>query len=107
MCFVSVISDHYGEKWNQQQWHSPGSLESLGSNTTIYFPSQVTKEEFEALKKEVLEMKALLIRAKEYDRKNNQPDCEMEDKVKILKEVAKLVGVNLNEVFPQDAKTNH
>jgi tRNA U34 2-thiouridine synthase MnmA/TrmU len=59
----------------------------------------VSREEFEALKKEVLEMKALLIKAKEYDERNNEPNCEMEDKVKLLKQVADMVGVDLKEIF--------
>ncbi|VDM10415.1 unnamed protein product [Wuchereria bancrofti] len=58
-----------------------------------------TKQEFEQLKKEVEDMKKLLIRAKEYDEKTGQPDCEMEEKVALLKKVAELVGVDLSEIF--------
>ena len=44
-------------------------------------------------------MKKLLIRAAEYDKRNNEPNCEMEDKVALLKKVAEMVGVDLKEVF--------
>lgn len=44
-------------------------------------------------------MKQLLIKAKIYDEKNNEPNCEMEEKIILLKKVAELVGVNLEEVF--------
>ena len=44
-------------------------------------------------------MKALLIRAKEYDERNNEPHCEMEEKVELLKKIAAAVGVDLSEVF--------
>ena len=39
----------------------------------------ITRAEFEDLKRQVQEMKALLIRAKEYDARNGEPDCEMDD----------------------------
>lgn len=32
-------------------------------------------------------------------KKNNEPDCEVEDKMKFLKEVAKLVGIDLDEIL--------
>ena len=88
MCVVSMVGDHFGDKWNQpnyQQWFSD--------------LNKVTREEFEALKKEVEEMKALLKKAAEYDKRNNEPNCEMEEKVKMLKKVAELFGVDLSEVF--------
>ena len=56
-------------------------------------------EEYNELKKEVEEMKALLIKAKIYDEKNKEPKCEMEEKVKTLKQIAELMGVSLDEVF--------
>lgn len=44
-------------------------------------------------------MKELLKRAVKYDRDNDQPNCEMEEKIQFLREVAKYVGVDLNDVF--------
>jgi hypothetical protein len=87
-----MIGDHFSGKWQQEPYNQ------FITTTSVPF-SFVTKEEFEALKKEVLEMKALLIKAKEYDEKNNEPNCEMEDKVKLLKQVADMVGVDLKEIF--------
>lgn len=60
---------------------------------------EVSRADFDALKREVEEMKKLLLRAKKYDEETGQPDCEMEDKVALLKKVAQLVGVDLSEVF--------
>ena len=93
MCVVSMVGDYYNNKWNQPKWQ--GTI----SNIT-YTPSQVSKEDFDVLKKDVEEMKKLLERALEYDKRNNEPNCEMEEKVAILKKVAELVGVNLEDVFP-------
>jgi hypothetical protein len=88
-----MIGDHFSGKWRQEPYNQ------FITTTNVPFTPFATKEEFEALKKEVLEMKALLIKAKEYDEKNNEPNCEMEDKVKLLKQVADMVGVDLKEIF--------
>lgn len=66
-------------------------------------PSTPTREEFEALKKEVEELKKLLLAAKEYDEKTGEPDCEIDEKVEVIKKIAKLVGVDMESVF---AKTS-
>ena len=58
----------------------------------------VTKEEFEALKKEVLDMKELIKRAIDYDKRNNEPHCETENKIALLKQVAEMVGVDLKDI---------
>lgn len=88
MCAVSFVGDFYSDKWRQPNY---GPIYVTGN--------EVTRFEFDALKKEVLEMKELLMRAKKYDEETGQPDCEMEDKVALLKKVAELVGVDLKEVF--------
>jgi hypothetical protein len=64
------------------------------SSTFIFSP--VNREEFDALKRDVEEMKALLKRAKEYDERT----CENAEKVALIRKVAKLVGVDLREVLP-------
>lgn len=105
MCVVSMVGDHFNDKWNPyfpfpqpaQPWQ-PG--EPLPK-----FAIPVTREEFEQLRKDVLEMKELLKRAKLYDEQNNQPDCEMEKKIAALKEMAKIFGISLDDIFkPQAAK---
>lgn len=105
MCVVSMIGDHYRDKWDKWKDIYPNPYpinpwpERPGPGSLGYTPPIVTKEEFDALKKEVEEMKALLIRAKEYDEKNGEPDCEMSEKVELLKKIAEMVGVDLSEVF--------
>lgn len=103
MCTVSMVGDHYRE-WFPQRY--PGwfpdtepSQPASGRPIVIQQPSAVSREEFDALKRDVEDMKALLIRAKDYDAKNGEPDCEMDDKVALLKRIADLVGVDLAEVF--------
>lgn len=52
------------------------------------------------LKRAVEDMKKLLKRAKKYDEDNHEPDCEIDDKVELLRKVAKFVGVSLEDVLP-------
>lgn len=91
MCVVSMIGDHYSNKWGNPP---PGLY------TKPYVPAdkEILKQLAE-LKKEVLEMKELLKLAIEYDKRTNQPDCENEEKIKVLKDVADMVGVSLDDVF--------
>jgi hypothetical protein len=62
---------------------------------------QITRKEFDALRREVMQMKELLKRAKKYDEEHGEPDCEMDDKVAILRKIASLVGVNLDDVLKE------
>lgn len=94
MCTYSMIAQHYTEKWY------PNQIPVL--EAPLVWPPTITetgptREEFDNLKKEVLDMKALLIKAKKYDKDNNQPDCETEEKIALIKQIAKLVGVDLQD----------
>jgi hypothetical protein len=70
MCLVSNIGDMYGkDKWPQQPWYpqQPTEPSALGG----YIRSHITRAEFEALKKEVTDLRALLKIAKDYDEKED------------------------------------
>jgi hypothetical protein len=94
MCVVSMVSQHYTDKWqdtlypDHPWWIVP----------TVTQP-EISKDEFDALKRDVEELKALLKRAKKYDEDTGQPDCETADKVALLRKVAQLVGVDLGDVL--------
>ena len=86
-----MIADHFRETIPYRYpWIEPYTI-----TTTSLGPTQA---EFDALKETVEDMKKLLAKAKEYDKKNNEPDCEMEDKVAALKKIAQLVGVDLDSL---------
>jgi hypothetical protein len=117
-----MVGDHYHEKWTQPPYNdwfeqlrkqqqqpqiqpqiqpisAPSiTIPSASSNQSLWgtFP---TKAEFDQLKKEVEEMKALLQKAIEYDKKNNEPDCQVEEKLATLKKVAELLGVSLDDIL--------
>lgn len=59
----------------------------------------VPRWEFDALKRDVEELKTLLIAAKKFDETTGQPECEVEDKVALIKKVASLVGISMEDVF--------
>ena len=96
MCTVSMIGDHFTNKWTQ-----PPYLQTISNISNVNY---VSKQEFNDLKKEVEEMKQLLIKAKIYDEKNNEPNCELEEKITKLREIAKLVGIDLDEVLKNKKK---
>ncbi len=102
MCTISMVGDWANNKWRKEPWYPPFVPQQPNQPQADPIKidlGQVTKEEFEALKKEVQELKDLLTRAKEYDERTNQPNCEMEEKVALIKAVAKAVGVNLEDIF--------
>lgn len=88
MCTVSMIGDHYRDKWG-----------GGGIGQGFPFGQYATQQDLDALRREVLEMKELLKRAVEYDKTNNQPHCENEQKLAVLRAVAKSLGVSLDDVL--------
>lgn len=103
MCVVSMIGDEFSKRWElYKQLPQKGQSFAPTLNIQDYgrlLKSPVNIEEFNALKKEVEFMRDLLIAAKMYDEKNNETHCEMEDKVAMLKAMAKMMGVDLSEIF--------
>jgi hypothetical protein len=88
MCVVSMIGDHYDDKWNKPEY------KILWNNFSV-----VSREEFETLQKEVLEMKELLKKAIKYDEDNNQKDCHIDEKILMLKKIAALFNIDLNDIL--------
>lgn len=99
MCTVSMIGDHYRDMWEPEPWFPWQTPHGSQQGT----PPEISRAEFEELKRQVAEMKELLKRAKEYDARNNEPDCEIDEKMDLLRKVAKLVGVSLDDVIGNPA----
>ncbi len=95
MCAVSATGDY----WRQNDWPKWEPYQPLNPTPGYWPPPEVTKADLDALKREMEELKKLLVAAKKYDEATGQPDCEMEDKVALIKKVAKLVGVDMSGVF--------
>jgi len=94
MCVVSNLGDQWGQTF-------PYRYPTIPTDSTIVItPGEtVTREEFDALRKEVEELKILLLAAKRFDRETGQEDCEMDEKVRLIKEIAEAVGVDLEDLF--------
>lgn len=102
MCVVSMVGDHYRDKWCPSgpiatpvypQEDFGYIINRLSNNQTV------TRDEFNKLANDVAEMKRLLERAVKYDKDTKQEHCEDPEKVALLKKVAQLVGVDIDEVF--------
>ena len=84
MCVVSMIMDHYGDKW--------GPLLPQPQPYTPFVPF-VPMSPPPITPAEIDEFRKLLERAREYDKRNNEPDCELEEKKRKVKELADALGI--------------
>ena len=90
MCTVSTVGDYWKNTLPQQPYYQA----IYGGGTP-----ENTRHEFDALRRDVTELKELLTAAKKYDEATGQPDCETDEKVELIRRVAKLVGVDMKEIF--------
>lgn len=90
MCVVSAVGDYYRKETYSNQFPNWG-----GAVPATY----VTAEEFAKLKQSVEEIKTLLLAAKKYDEAMGEPECHMDEKVALIKKLAEIVMVNMDEVF--------
>lgn len=103
MCVYSMIADHYIEKWEPRRRDPfyPHPQEPIYPQRQNEYdierinellkpkPPAITPEEIE-------EFRRLLERAREYDKRNNEPACELESKKDTLRRIAKELGVEIN-----------
>ena len=90
MCMVSAIGDNFKDSF-PKKWHQ---VWPLPADT-----SHIDRAELSALRKEVEELKKLLKAAKKFDESTGQPECHMDEKVKMITDLAKLLGIDLGDVF--------
>lgn len=117
MCVYSMIADHYINKWGNPPYTHPGVTGPTIPAPPVIYPSpspspttgggpyipigiggssqQIVPAITPA---EIQEFRDLLQRAREYDQKNNQPDCELDSKKQKLRELAEAMGVTIE--FP-------
>jgi len=84
MCVVSAVIDN----WRENRIHLVPPL----------FDAEARRQ-IEALRNEVLELKKLLLAAKEFDMKTGQPNCEDAEKKKFILEIANKLNIDLSQVF--------
>ena len=90
MCVYSMVTDHYWEKWNKPPYIpiTPAVPVPPVMVPQIIVP-QISQEEIDEFRK-------LLERAREYDKKHGEPDCELEEKKKRVRELAESLGVKID-----------
>lgn len=81
MCTYSMIMEH--------------GLKDLGwfKDNTNYWPTNDLR--IAELERKVAFLEELLRAAKQYDINNNEPDCELDDKKKLLEKLAGELGVKI------------
>lgn len=112
MCVVSAVGDHYGHEWKKFGDPANPTLDWLKRLRDPMSPDPnywqphlgnieppITKEEHSALVQQVKDMKALLKIAVDYDRRNNEPGCEIEEKIELLRSVASAFGIDIDEIL--------
>lgn len=95
MCVVSMIMDHHHDKWTPRLPEiTPLTPDTPGTGIwPIVLPGNVTVPLI--TKEEIEEFRVLLERAREYDRKHHQPECELDEKRVALKSLARQLGVEI------------
>lgn len=97
MCVVSMIMEHYNDKWKRYT----GPVLPMPA-PPVYPPIGPIVIQPNISQAEVDEFRELLDRARKYDREHNEPDCEMQDKVDALLAVAKALGVDISFVVKEE-----
>lgn len=111
MCMVSQIGDDFQRRTQQDEfWKkfvftppvipttSPQDFPPISTGITVDLTG-ISRHEFEMLKREVEHLKKLLERAVQYDKDTNQPHCETDAKIAMIKEVCKAFGIDLKELL--------
>lgn len=97
MCTISDVGDGYRNNfYDRYPKQAPQKLTSTGLPPITM---GVPQEDFDKLKVEVEELKLLLLAAKRFDEKTGQPNCETDDKVAFIKQLATMLDVDMDEVF--------
>jgi len=112
MCAVSAVGDNWQNiqplKWpnwtppsKPQIWPTDDKTKALppfDGYTQVQIAAM--RREIDAMKREIEELRTLLMAAKKFDEATGQPDCEQGEKVALIKKIAKIVGVDMSDVFP-------
>lgn len=84
MCTVSMVMDHYHDKWRPL-------VPTPQPAPFTQWPHMPTQQEIDEFRK-------LLERARKYDQEHNQPDCELAEKRQRLLDLAKELGIEIDFV---------
>jgi hypothetical protein len=105
MCVVSMVGDHYNDKWRDRWpdiWPKPDrSSDPEDTKRKVEkILEQIHKSELDKLREEVKELKKLWDSARKYDEANGESECQLEEKVALIKALAKALGVDMSDLVP-------
>ncbi len=89
MCVVSMVMEHKFNEWQQRFYPVYVPAQPPYPLVPPPSPPMPTQEEVD-------EFRRLLERAREYDRKNGEPDCELVEKRQKLQDMADSLGIEIN-----------
>lgn len=92
MCVYSMIADSWIDRLTPMVSPSPPLPPPVFVPVPLPMPTPSILDDFKFLEEQ-------LRKAAEYDKKNGEPECENEQKIQKLKELARELGVEL--VFPE------
>lgn len=99
MCIVSNIGDGWGRSFpDRYPWAYP-QQPTVTPNVVVEQLLPPSRAEFDRLKAEVEQLRALLLQGKAFDEATGQPDCHNDEKVALIRKIAELVGVDMSDVF--------
>lgn len=119
MCVVSMIADGYRDRWlpgspyRPWEWPNGGwyprpekevdlkELEKMLKPKEKDEEEGISREEYEALREELEELKLLIKAAKRFDEKTGQPDCESAEKTEFLKKMGEILDVDMSDVLDE------
>ena len=103
MCVVSMVIDNYRDR----QW--PDYTRTTSDTRFVMTDhSLATKADIRDLKRHLIELKELIVAAKKYDDATGQPECEVDEKVDFMFEVADRLGISMDDVLERrDAMSTH
>lgn len=107
MCVVSMITEHYQDRWIPfvpRPWeigptnisYPPPQSPNVDLDKFNLFIKNLQPKEPLITPEEVAEFRRLLERAREYDKRNNEPHCELAEKKTALKAIAAQLGVDIS-----------
>lgn len=92
MCVVSMAGDYYIQK----------TIPNIFPSIPVWTPDEelpLNKAETRELRRSLTELRELLAAAKKYDDKLGEPECHSEDKIDLIRRLAKEVGVDLEDLL--------
>lgn len=85
MCVVSSVGDY----WEKNIYPT------YPTTPTYTWPNT----EVERLQKDIKALKVLLKAAIEFDKETGQPECQHEDKIKLIRKMAEAAGIDLEGII--------